>query len=136
MDLQDFVPTQDHITVELGFKDAEGNWIKKMTNDDGTTMTVTVLSPFSKEAKKIVYDINDKRIKDAARKKEKTISTAEAEDVFVDTLVTTTVDWNITWGGEKPKFDKGLAKEVYTKAFWIRNLVEEEKGKTLDFMKA
>ena len=136
MDLKNFVPSKEHIVVELGFKDSEGNWTNKLTNPDGTTMSVTVLSPFSKEAKKIAYEINDKRIREAAKKKDKSISSTEAEGVFIETLAATTVDWNITWGGEKPKFTKELAKEVYTEAFWIRNLVEEEKAKTLDFMKA
>lgn len=136
MDLKNFIPAKDDIVVELGFKNSEGEWIKKLQNSDGSTMTITVMSPFSKESRKVIHEINDKRIKIAAKKKEKNLSAEEIEDIVIETLVATTRDWNITWDGEKPKFDKELAKQIYAEAFWIRNLIEDEKGKTLDFMSA
>lgn len=130
MDLFDYIPTTDDIVVELKIED------KVMCNPDGSPMTITVMSPFSVEAKEIVHKLNDERIQKAANSGSKTVSSIEAEAFYIRNIVETTRDWNITWKGTQPKFDKALATEIYNKAFWIRSLVEQAKAKTLNFMKA
>ena len=135
MDLMNFTPKIDDIVVELVLKKPDGTELP-ITNEDGTPMTITVMAPFDKRSKEIVSRLNEERIAIATKKGDKKISLNDAEETFIKTLVETTVDWNITWGGEKPVFNKELAKDVYEKAFWIRTLVEEAKAKTLDFMQA
>ncbi len=131
----DFVPKTDDIIVELK---PSG---KTLTNADGSTMTITVLSPYSEKAKAIVHEMTDERIKKVREKKSKDkdaeigLTSAEVEELSIEGLVRTTVDWNITWDGKQPKFTPKLAKEIYTKAFWIRSLIEEQRQDTLDFMK-
>lgn len=121
MDLQDFIPSTDHVTVELKIKD------KNLTNKDGSKMTLTVLSPFSKEYKKILHGAADKRIK----LKEPTVE--DLENLNYETLVESTVGWDITWGGEKVEFSKELAREIYEKAFWIKLQIQEAQADTADF---
>ena len=48
-------------------------------------------------------------------------------------MTETTVDWNITWDGKKPEFNKKLAKEIYDSAFWIKALINQEQAKLVDF---
>lgn len=130
MDLLDFTPKTDDLVVEL---EVAG---KKLTNADGSPMTVTVMNPFSKEAKKVTHDLTDERIKKMkGKKKEQPLTSAEVEELNLEGLIRTTKDWNITWGGEQPKFSKELAKEVFDKAFWIKGLIEDARAETLDFMK-
>ncbi len=136
MDLLDFTPKTDDLVVEL---EVAG---KKLTNPDGSPMTVTVMSPFSAEAKKVTHDLTDERIKKLKQKKNKkntpednALTSAEVDELNLEGLVRTTKDWNITWGGEQPKFSKDMAKEVFTKAFWIKSLIEDARANTLDFMK-
>lgn len=119
MDLKEFVPSNENLVVELKIKD------KNVKNADGTDMTVTVLSPFSKEYRAIVKSLTDEKIKS----KDKT-SYADMENRL---LAETTVDWNITWDGEKPKFDKKLAQTIYEDVFWIKALIQEAQVGLADF---
>lgn len=137
MDLKDFTPNKDDIEVALVLRGVtEDGSDKELFNADGTPMTITVMSPYSKDFKKAVSELSDKRIQEAAKKKKTKVSMAEAEEIVIETLAVTTRSWNITWGGEKPDFNVDLAKTIYEDAFWIRNLVEDARDKTLDFMKA
>lgn len=129
MDLLNLTPKTDNIVVTLELSG------KPVVNEDGSPMTITVMSPFSAEARAILHAMSDDRIKRAKERKDTSLSSAEVEEANLEGLVRTTVDWDITWGGEKVKFTHELAKEVYQKAFWIRPQVEEAKASTLDFMK-
>ena len=121
MDIKDFIPSEDNVTVDLKIKD------KNLTNADGSNMTVTVLSPFSKQYRKILQSITEERIKS------KDNDDQDFDTFITQTLVDATVDWNITYGDEKPKFSKELAKEIYDKAFWIRSQIQEAQAKLSDF---
>ena len=121
MDIKDFIPSEDNVTVDLRIKD------KNLTNADGSNMTVTVLSPFSKQYRKILQSITEERIKS------KDNDDQDFDTFITQTLVDATVDWNITYGDEKPKFSKELAKEIYDKAFWIRSQIQEAQAKLSDF---
>ena len=121
MDLMDFVPSSDNVEVELKIKD------KNLKNADGSNMTITVMSPFSKEYKKVLYDVSEKRL---ALKDPKP---QDFENLQLEQLVESTVDWNITWGGEQPKFNKELAREIYDKGFWIKPQIMEAQAALADF---
>lgn len=121
MDIKDFIPSEDNVTVDLKIKD------KNLTNADGSNMTVTVLSPFSKQYRKILQSITEERIKSKDNDEQ------DFDAFITQTLVDATVDWNITYGDEKPKFSKELAKEIYDKAFWIRSQIQEAQAKLSDF---
>ena len=54
----------------------------------------------------------------------------------INLLVKVTKEWDITYGGEKPKLTSAKAKEVYTEVFWLRNQIEEALSESLDFTKA
>lgn len=131
MDLLDFTPKTDDLVVELKVND------KLLTNPDGSTMTITVMSPFSKEAKALQHSMTDERIRLMKKKKKDdgNLTAAEVEEMNLEGLVRSTKAWNITWGGAQPEFTKELAKEVYEKAFWIKELIDAARAETLDFMK-
>lgn len=124
MDLKNFVPSTDNVEVELKIND------KNLKNQDGSNMTIATLSPYSKKYKEIVQKLSNERIK---KSKDKQLDSSDYEDFALEVLTETTVDWNITWDGKKPKFDKGLAKEIYDSAFWIKALINQEQAKLVDF---
>lgn len=121
MDLKDFIPSEDNVVVELKIKD------KPLLNKDGTPMTITLLSPYSKEYKAVLYKASNERIKN------KDFDIERFEEFEISALVDTTVDWNITWDGKKVDFTKELAKEIYDKATWIRLLIKEANSDLADF---
>ena len=124
MDLKNFVPSTDNVEVELKIND------KNLKNSDGSNMTITTLSPYSKNYKEIIQKLSNGRIK---KSKDKQLDSSDYEDFALEVLTETTVDWNITWDGKKPKFDKKLAKEIYDSAFWIKALINQEQAKLVDF---
>lgn len=124
MDLKNFVPSDDNVVVELKIKD------KPLKNPDDSPMTITVMSPYSKAYKKIVHTLTNERIK-KTRKDDNEVT--DFEEFQLDILVDTTVEWNITWDGKKPEFNKELAREIYETAFWIKMLVNEAQAKLVDF---
>ena len=121
MDLMDFVPSTDNVVVELKIKDTN------LKNADGSNMTITVMSPFSKEYKKVLYEASEKRLELKDPKPQ------DFEALQLEQMVNSTIDWNITWGGEKPKFSKELALEIYDKGFWIRPQIMEAQAALADF---
>lgn len=125
MDLKNFVPSKDNVVVDLKIND------KPLLNADKSPMTITVLSPYSKEYKTILNTLTNERIKRLSKEDKDKVE--NFEDFSLQLLVDTTVDWNITWETDKPKFDKELAKEIYTDAFWIKVLINEAQAKLVDF---
>ena len=122
MDLKDFIPTEDNLVVELKIKD------KPLLNKDGSPMTITVMSPHSKEYKAVIYKASNERLKN------KDFGIEDLEKFELNALVETTVDWDITWDDKKLKeFDPKLAHEIYSKASWIILLIKEARADTSDF---
>ena len=113
MDLSKIVPKSDVITVTLLYPGTD----TVLENDDKTPMTITLYAPHTKEYKAVVYEQANKRIKD--QKKEFTVQ--DYENSSLDLLVGITKEWDITYGGEKPKLNKKKAREVYSSeaGFWI-----------------
>lgn len=125
MDLKNFVPSKDNVEVELKIND------KNLKNPDGSNMTITIMSPYSKEYKGVLGVMTNERIKKRSQDKEDKIE--DFEDFSLTLLTETTVGWNITWDGKQPEFDKKLARQIYEDAFWIKLLVSEAQAKLVDF---
>tara|TARA_Y100000385_G_C13081972_1_gene634421 strand:+ start:913 stop:1311 length:399 start_codon:yes stop_codon:yes gene_type:complete len=132
MDLMNLKPTSD--TVEVILK--HPNTLDPLLNDDGSEMTVTLHASHSKEYKKIVHEQQDRRIKMMQKKAKSQISAQDIERDATDLLAKVTADWDITYGGEKPKLTVTKAKEVFTEVFWIREQIEEAFSDSMDFTTA
>jgi len=131
MDLKSLSATTDNLIVELKHPATK----EPLFNDDQTPMTITMLSPFSKEAKAVLHEITDKRLADAAKNGTTKLKAADLEAFSLESLTKTTSDWNITWDGAKPEFSVDLARDIYTLAFWIKDQIEEAQNLTVGFMR-
>jgi hypothetical protein len=132
MDLLDLTPKSDEIVVTLKHP-STGEVLK---NDDKSDMTITVYAPHSKEYKKVLHEMTNKRLKKMQSKGNKDITAEELEEVSLDSLAKTTKEWNITFNSEKPKLSLVKAREIYEKVFWIKAQIEEASEEALGFMKA
>lgn len=132
MDLLELTPKSDEIIVALKHP-ATGEELK---NEDGSDMTITVFAPHSKEYKKVLHEMTNKRIKKMQGKGAKDITAEELEEISLDSLAKTTKEWNITFSGEKPKLSLAKAREVYEKVFWIKAQIEGASEEALGFMRA
>ena len=132
MDLLDLTPKSDDIVVTIKHP-ASGEVLK---NEDNTDMTVTVYAPHSKEYKKVIHEMTNKRLEKMQAKGNNKITAEEIEEATLETLAKTTKEWNITYGGEVPKLSVAKAKEIYDSVFWIKAQIEEAIESSLDFMKA
>lgn len=132
MDLMDLKPKSEVVEVML----LHPNTLEPLTNDDGTEMYVWVYAQHSKEYRSAIHDQQDRRIK-AMQKKGNSgaYSAADLERDSIELLAKVTKDWDITYGGEKPKMTFGKAKEVYSDVFWLRNQIEEALSESMDFTK-
>lgn len=132
MDLKDLAPTSDTVTVVIKHP-GNGEVLK---NDDKSDMTITMAAPHSKEYKKVLHEMNNKRLKQMSSKKQQEVSSEDLEEMLLDTLAKTTKEWNITYSGECPKLTVAKAREIYETVFWIRNQIEEAVADSLGFMRA
>lgn len=128
MDILDFTPKEDTLEITLKYKG------EVLLNDgDDTPMTITVYLPHSKEAKAVEHEIANRQIKAFQKKKSMEFDAAQLEQQSIERLAKLTADWNVTFGGKKPKLTVETAKEVYEKVFWIRGLIEAEVEEAMDF---
>lgn len=132
MDLLDLTPKSDEIVVTIKHP-ATGEVLK---NEDKSDMTITICAPHSKEYKKVLHEMTNKRLKKMQQKGKNEITAEEIEEATLETLSKTTKEWNITYGGEVPKLTVAKAKEIYDSVFWIKAQIEEAIESSLDFMKA
>jgi hypothetical protein len=132
MDLMDLKPKSEVVEVMLLHPNTE----EPLTNDDGSEMCVCVYAQHSKEYRAAIHDQQDRRIKAMAKKGNTTAySAADLERDALELLAKVTKEWDITYGGEKPKLTVGKAKEVYSDVFWLRNQIEEALAASMDFTK-
>lgn len=133
MDLKNLIPENDTVTVTLKHP---GNGAT-LQNEDKTDMTITLYLPHSKDYKKQQHEMTNRRLKKMASggKKDFNLTAEDLEDLTLEGLAKTTKEWNITYGGEKPKLTLAKAKEVYSEIFWIRGQVEEAISEAMDFTK-
>lgn len=131
MDLANLKPTSDTVEVTL----VHPNTFEPLTNDDdGSEMTITLYAPHSKEYKRIQHEQTNRHLKKVQKNKGKIDFTSEElEASDIEVLSKATVDWNITFGEEKPKLTYEKAKEVYEEVFWIRDQVKEGFEEALNF---
>ena len=131
MDLKDLTPSSDTIEVTV----VHPATLETLTNDDKSPMTITLHAPHSKAYKSAIHEQTNKRLKKAQGKKNLDITAEELEDAGMELLAKTTKGWNITFGGEQPKFTVAKAKAIYSEVFWLREQIEEALNNSLDFMK-
>lgn len=106
-----------------------------LTNDDGSPMTITMLGVDSPRYKQAVHARGNRRIQAATRTGR--ISTMEAQEADgIDNLVAATIAWDITFKGEKPKFDPVAVGELYRTRPWVKEQVDRFVGDRANFMKA
>jgi hypothetical protein len=131
MDLMDLKPTSDTVDVLLKHPTTS----EPLTNEDGSTMVITVYAPHSKEYKSVIHEQANKRIKRSQSKKKIEFTSEDLEEATLDLLAKATKSWKITYGGVKPQFTASKAKEVYAEVFWIKDQIEEAVADSLDFTK-
>jgi len=123
MDLKNLIPTTE--TIEVTIKHPATYEV--LQNDDGTDMTITVYAPHSKEYKGAVHEQTNMRLKQMQKggRNANAITAEELEAATIAMLAKTTKDWNITFGGEQPKFTVDAAKNLYSEVFWVKDQLEE-----------
>lgn len=129
MDLKDLKPKSDTVEVEI----VHPNTQEPLKNEDGSVMTITMYAPHSKEYKAVVHEQTNKRLKQTAKTKKIEITAEELERTGLQLLAKVTKAWNITYGGEQPKFTVDAAVELYDEVFWIKDQIEEAINDSLDF---
>lgn len=133
MDLMNIIPSSDDIVTTL--RHPKTNEILK--NDDGSEMTITRYSPFSKEYSIVADTQVDTAINLARSSEGKDITYSEGKALRSQLIVDTIKEWNITFG-EKVKFSKKKATEILEdpRCFWIKDQLEEDEEKAKVFTKA
>ena len=123
MDLMNLIPTTDDIEVVIKHPAT----FEPLLNDDGSEMTITVYAPHSKEYKAAVHEQTNLRLKQMQKggRNNNAITAEELEVAGIKMLAKTTKDWNVTFGGEKPKFTVTAAQKLYEEVFWVRDQIEE-----------
>lgn len=129
MDLKDLKPKSDTVEVEI----VHPNTQDPLKNEDGSVMTITMYAPHSKEYKAVVHEQTNKRLKQTAKTKKIDITAQELERNGLELLAKVTKTWNITYGGEQPKFSVDAAVDLYDEVFWIKDQIEEAISDSLDF---
>ena len=128
----DLKPTSDTVEVTLMHPNT-GDVLK---NDDKSDMTITVYAMHSKEHKSVMHEQTNKRLKSMQSGKKQEFTAQDLEDAALTLLSKVTAEWNITYGGDKPKLTATKAKELYDEVFWIKDQIEGALSNSLDFTKA
>ena len=132
-DLFDLTPQKDTVTTKL--VDPRD---QSPLEHDGHEMWVERYLPHTSEYKKAQYKRTQKYLKAAQKKGDKNVDVDlfEAEQDRVEVMAETTKSWQIFFGGEWLEFDEDKAKEIYTKAFWIVEQLQEDENTADVFTKA
>jgi hypothetical protein len=129
MDLKDLKPKSDTVEVEI----VHPSTLEPLKNEDGSTMMITMYAPHSKEYKSVVHEQTNKRIKQTSKNKKLELTAEDLERSGLELLAKVTKTWNITYGGEQPKFSVDAAVDLYDEVFWIKGQIEEALTDSLDF---
>jgi len=95
-----------------------------------------VYAMHSKEHKSVMHEQTNKRLKSMQSGKKQEFTAQDLEDAALTLLSKVTAEWNITYGGDKPKLTATKAKELYDEVFWIKDQIEGALSNSLDFTKA
>jgi len=134
MDLKDFTPKSEVVTVEV----LHPATLEPLVNKDKTPMTIELYAPYSKQYKSAQHEQQNKRLQRAqkARKGGFSISSEELEKEGVELLAKVTKAWNVTYEGESPELSVKKAVEVYTELFWLVEQINEAMADVVDFTKS
>ena len=132
MDLSSLTPQKDTVVAKL-IDPRDGSPLKH----DNKEMWIERYLPHTAEYKQAQYKRTQKYLK-AAQKAKNTdvdIDLYEAEQDRVEVMAETTVAWQIYYDGEWVEFTPEKAQEIYTKAFWIVEQLQEEENSADVFTK-
>ena len=132
MDLSSLTPQKDTVVTKL-IDPRDGSQLKH----DKKEMWIERYLPHTAEYKQAQYKRTQKYLK-AAQKAKNTdvdIDLYEAEQDRVEVMAETTVAWQIYYDGEWVEFTPEKAQEIYTKAFWIVEQLQEEENSADVFTK-
>jgi len=132
MDLSSLTPQKDTVVTKL-IDPRDGSPLKH----DKKQMWIERYLPHTAEYKQAQYKRTQKYLK-AAQKAKNTdvdIDLYEAEKDRVEVMAETTVAWQIYYDGEWVEFTPEKAQEIYTKAFWIVEQLQEEENSADVFTK-
>jgi len=107
MDLTDFIPNDKPIEVLI--KNPIND--EPLFNKSGSEMSITVLSKYSREFKKIAYDLSSEQDKE------------DTEDFGKKIIIKSILSWDITYEGKKVKLTEDKAKEVFDRLPWVADQV-------------
>ncbi len=131
MDLNDLSPQRDTVITYLT-DPRDGS---PLTHNK-KKMWIERYLPHTAEYKKAQYKRTQKYLKTAQKSKgEAEIDLYEAEQDRIAVMAETTVGWEIYFGGEWVKCTPEKANEIYTKAFWIVEQLQEEENSADVFTK-
>jgi len=104
---------------------------------DKKEMWVERYLPHTEEYKKAQYKRTQKYLKAAQAKGKDSgdIDLYEAEKDRIEVMAETTVAWQLYYGGEWIEFTPEKAKEIYTKAFWVVEQLQEGENSADVFTK-
>ncbi len=133
MDLSTLTPQKDTTKTKLT-DPRDGSPLKH----DKKEMWIERYLPHTSEYKQAQYKRTQKYLKAAQKSKtaDVDIDLYEAERDRVEVMAETTVAWQIYYGGEWLEFTPEVAKDIYTKAFWIVEQLQEEENSADVFTKA
>jgi len=136
MDLKNLTPKEETVTIELSYVDKNGDRVTIMNEGkDPDPMTITVYLPHTKQYKAVQHEMTNQRIQKMSQgKKGVGLTSEDLEQIAIESLVKTTVDWNITYEGKKPKFSVDKAREIYAVPL-IRECIESGVADAMDFTK-
>ena len=131
MDLNDLSPQRDTVITYLT-DPRDGS---PLTHNK-KKMWIERYLPHTAEYKKAQYKRTQKYLKAAQKSKgEADIDLYEAEQDRIAVMAETTVGWEIYFGGEWVQYTPEKANEIYTKAFWIVEQLQEEENSADVFTK-
>lgn len=132
-DLFDLTPQKSTVVTKL--TDPRDS---KLLKHDKQEMWIERYLPHTAEYKKSQYKRTQKYLKAAQASGDKNVDVDlfEAEQDRIDVMAETTTAWHIYFGGEWLELSPEKAKEIYTKAYWIVDQLQESENKADAFTKA
>lgn len=121
MDLKDLAPKSKDVVVNLVHPTTKEPLLKP----DGTQMAITLMNPYSKEYREVMYERTDSRLEQAQKKGSTKLSSKEADMGSIDLLARITKSWDIHYDGEETKFSVSKANKIYDELRWMKLQIEE-----------
>lgn len=95
-----------------------------LLNDDGSLMTIELLSPHSEQFKQNQLQQLAKQIHSAATEDDYNLSEDNLSAATSEVLALATVSWTITFDDETPSCTVAKAQEIYQEVHWLRYQLE------------